>query len=324
MSIPFIADVPQTQEHSDSIWAAQWASNDTIFSASADGHIIHWDANKMSKLNTQPPHVLGMVSLDVDETGTLALYNTIEGITSLWDTNQGHKVYKHESFLRTSSQSSEPAWSVSLHPKGKLYAATGGSGSITIHSATPDAFGSLQRTLSPGRAKFGMFTSFSTDGTRVAYSTESGQIYLFDTESGALTSTFSSHAMCVRDLAWSYDSTLLLSASDDKRLVLHDVRMSGSGGGKSGGAVSSFNGHTSWVLSAGFSPDGRYAASGSADKSVRVWDIASKQCVNVTKEDGEVWTVSWRPKPSSTGPGQFVGGLEDGSIKWYRGAGSSG
>ena len=48
----------------------------------------------------------------------------------------------------------------------------------------------------------------SSDGTRIAYSTEAGQIYVFDTESGSLTSAFSSHAMCVRGLAWSYDSSV--------------------------------------------------------------------------------------------------------------------
>lgn len=54
---------------------------------------------------------------------------------------------------------------------------------------------------------------------------------------------------------------LLLSASDDKRLVLHDVRT--SAGGKPGsGAVASLNGHGSWVLGASIATDGRAAISG--------------------------------------------------------------
>jgi len=54
---------------------------------------------------------------------------------------------------------------------------------------------------------------------------------------------------------------LLLSASDDKRLILHDVRTSASGKPGSG-AVASLSGHSSWVLSTDISPDGRLALSG--------------------------------------------------------------
>lgn len=69
---------------------------------------MQWDASRMTTIATQPPHVLGMVSLDVDESGTRVLYNSIEGITSLWDTSVGHKAVKHESFVRTGAQSTEP------------------------------------------------------------------------------------------------------------------------------------------------------------------------------------------------------------------------
>jgi WD repeat-containing protein 61 len=51
---------------------------------------------------------------------------------------------------------------------------------------------------------------------------------------------------------------LLLSASEDKRLVLHDVRTS------AGGTVASFTGHASWVLSVDISQDGRLGLSGCA------------------------------------------------------------
>ena len=48
----------------------------------------------------------------------------------------------------------------------------------------------------------------SPDGKRVALSTESGQIYVFDLESGSLATTFTSHAMSVRDIVWSPDGNV--------------------------------------------------------------------------------------------------------------------
>ena len=54
---------------------------------------------------------------------------------------------------------------------------------------------------------------------------------------------------------------LLISASEDKRLMMHDAR--GAGSGRAGsGAVASLVGHTSWVFDVDVSPDGRLAVSG--------------------------------------------------------------
>jgi len=156
----------------------------------------------------------------------------------------------------------------------------------------------------------------------VALSTETGQMYIFDVESNALMSTYSSHAMAVRSLAWSRDSQLLLSASEDKRLILHDVRTSASGKPGSG-AVASLSGHSSWVLSTDISPDGRLAVSGSLDKTIKVWDLSARAAVSTIQDTGEVWSVSWRPLPSAHGSaGAFVSGGEDGCVRWWRSAGA--
>jgi len=196
-------------------------------------------------MRTVPAHTLGLVSLSVSPDGEHALYNSIDGTTFLLDLEGGATIGKYESYTRSGT---EPSWSVSLNPKGSTYAATGGSGNVTIHSAEPETFGEQRTILPSGRGKFGMQCGHSPDGSRVALSVDSGQIFIFDLTSGALTSTFTSHAMAVRSLSWSPDSQLLLSASEDKRLILHDVRTTSSGR-PSSGAVASLSGHASWVLS---------------------------------------------------------------------------
>ncbi|KAF5321064.1 hypothetical protein D9619_000132 [Psilocybe cf. subviscida] len=312
-----------SEPHSDAIWGVAWTANDTVISASADGSV-----KQFSAVGGQPhppnatfptPHSLAQVSLSVSPDGRRALYNSIEGLTKLWNLENGEILGTLESFVRT-KEDSEPSWSVTLNPKGETYASTGGSGNVAIHSAQTDNFGEKVTTLtaaSSGKSKFGMFVAHSPDGRRVAMSSESGQIYIFDIEAGALSFTFTSHAMSVRSLAWSPDSNLLLSASEDKRLVLHDVRSA------PGGAVASFSGHTSWVLSTDISPDGRLGLSGSADKTIKVWDIGARAAVSTVQDTGEVWSVSWRPKaPAAGSPGAFVSGGEDGVVRWWRGAGA--
>ena len=41
----------------------------------------------------------------------------------------------------------------------------------------------------------------------------------------------------------------------------------------SGKCLRTFEGHTNWVTSVVFGPDGRFALSGSADQAIRLWDL---------------------------------------------------
>lgn len=165
--------------HSDSIWGVAWTAADTVISLSADGSIKQWSASQGQPHppNSQfpPKHTLGLVSLSVSPDGGRAIYNSIEGLTSLWDLSTGDVVAKYESYARTTDEA-EPcknywpsatvshhysilAWSVSLNPKGETYASCGGSGNVFVHSAQASNFGEILSTLSSGRHKFGMHCS---------------------------------------------------------------------------------------------------------------------------------------------------------------------
>ncbi|KAH7922060.1 WD40 repeat-like protein [Leucogyrophana mollusca] len=321
MSLAFLNALECTEPHADAIWDIAWTANDTAVSVSADGTVKQWDSTSGQISKSRPPHTLAIVSLSVSPDGRHALYNSLDGTTCLWDLQDDNILGQHASYDRA-VEGAEPSWSVSLNPKGGTYAGTSGSGNVNIYSANPDSFGSRQLVLSSGRNKHGMDCKYSPDGSRIALATETGQVFIFELESGTLTSTYSTHAMAVRSLSWSADGQLLLTASEDKRLILHDVR-SGPSGKPGSGAVATLTGHSSWVLSTDISPDGRLAVSGSADKTIKVWDLAARTAVSTIQDSGEVWAVAWRPKPSATGSaGAFVSGGEDGRVRWWRSAGA--
>ena len=75
---------------------------------------------------------------------------------------------------------------------------SGSSRNVCIHDAARGpTFGTTIPTLSIGRNKWGIHLRHNPDGSKVAMSTESGTIYVFDTQNEALVSTSVSHAMCV-------------------------------------------------------------------------------------------------------------------------------
>ena len=54
-----------------------------------------------------------------------------------------------------------------------------------------------------------------------------------------------------------------------------------------GSLIATLSGHTSWVLCVAFSPDNEHFVSGSSDRTVKVWEMATKQCVHTFSEHSD-------------------------------------
>jgi WD40 repeat protein len=52
-----------------------------------------------------------------------------------------------------------------------------------------------------------------------------------------------------------------------------------------GRCVKVLHGHTSWVRSVSFSPDGRVLVSGSQDETIKLWDVKMGECLKTLRAD---------------------------------------
>src|SRR5262249_8507351 len=121
--------------------------------------------------------------------------------------------------------------------------------------------------------------AFNPAGTQLATGCHDGAVRIFDVAKGQQLRQINAHTQpqpapgyCV---AWTSDGKQLVSRSLDKSLKLWDAT--------SGNLVREFKafkekdfekGHRDGVFCVAISPDGKRLASGSSDRSIKLWDVA--------------------------------------------------
>ncbi|GKU91455.1 hypothetical protein SLEP1_g5327 [Rubroshorea leprosula] len=303
--------------HDDSVWAAAWvpateARPALLMTGSLDETVRFWKSDDLVLERTNTGHCLGVVSVAAHPSGVIAASASIDSLVRVFDVDTNATIASLE------APPSE-VWQMRFDAKGTTLAvAGGGSASIKLWDT---ATWRLTATLSiprpevskpsdkSGSKKFVLSVAWSPDGKRLACGSMDGTISVFDVARGKFLHHLAGHYMPVRSLVFSpNDSRKLFSASDDAHVHIYDVE------GKS--LIGAMSGHASWVLSVDASPDGEAIATGSSDKTVRLWDLRMRAALQtMSNHTDQVWGVAFRPGVRAAG--RLASVSDDKSISLY-------
>ncbi|KAG0222484.1 chromatin associated protein [Mortierella sp. GBAus27b] len=115
--------------------------------------------------------------------------------------------------------------------------------------------------------------AISPDGNHVAAASLDRTVRVWDTRSGELLGKLEGHKDSVYSVTFTPDGKALVSGSLDRTLKTWDLgRIGQDGGAQTNLCKSSSDGHKDFVLSVAVTPDGKWVASGSKDRTVQFWD----------------------------------------------------
>ncbi|WP_242032255.1 protein kinase domain-containing protein [Aphanizomenon flos-aquae] len=145
---------------------------------------------------------------------------------------------------------------------------------ISIIANLPIGF-FLETTLT-GHSKSVISVAYSPDGQTLASGSDDTTIKLWNVKTGNLLQTLTGHSSQVNSVAYSPDGQTLASGGYTQAMAIaSSVNTIKLWNVKTGNLLQTLKGHSDWVypVALAYSPDGQTLASGSSDKTIKIWRL---------------------------------------------------
>ena len=305
--------------HTSSVNTLSYSPNGkTLASGSSDSTIWLCDAETGQRRKTLTKHNSSVTSLAFSPDGKILASASWDGTLRLWDASAGRELGTltgHTGWINALAYSRDGRTLVSGGNDGtlRLWSATTRHELFTLTGHTSEVIGPI---------------GFSPDGRILASESllPDETIKLLNVSTGQEYSISSEYPVRTKGLAFSPDSKILASGSYQKIYLWNaetGVHLSTLGGQMNSGAAQKFaskilnippgEGHTDWIQTLAFSPNGCFLATGSEDKTIRLWNISAGHEISFPgRHTDSVNVLSF-----SSDSRLLASGSEDGQIKLW-------
>ncbi len=256
-----------------------------------DGTVRLWDLATHANTATLEGHRRLVESVSFSPDGTTLASASYDGTVRLWDVATS----THSGTLRGGETN---MFCVTFSPDGATLATGASNGTVKLWEL---ATGENIATFPP-HAGFVRSVVFSPDGTTLASASEDGAVNLWHlaTESAA---SISGHTSVRSEMAFSPDGSTLASSSISWGGLVHlwDVA--------TGRNIATLSGHDWRLSSVSFSPDGTTLATGAADRTLRLWDLATRSTIAILEHSHWVNALSFSPDGTILASGDGDGNI---------------
>jgi len=218
-------------------------------------------------------HKKGVTDLVFSPSGDSIISSSLDGTIRIWDLLKKSR----EKIINTNNGE---IYAVAVSSNGTFIASTGKKGKILLTNAIK---GITEKVFSELKG-WSQTVVFSPDGKQIAAPTGSGTITIWRVDSKGHNRIIKSKRQPTT-LAWSPDGKTLAGGSFN--ITIWNA--------KTGKVNKILRGHSYTIRSVSFSKDGKFLASASLDKTVRIWDVEKGKILLVLKPKG--FSRYWQGKP---------------------------
>jgi serine/threonine protein kinase len=231
-----------------------------LLSAAADGTARLWDLEAGRQVGAYRPNVQSVLSVALSPDNRRALLGCDDRNAWLWDLARGPDPRCLAGHLGA-------VHCAAFSPDGRRAVTGGRDGSVRLwHVGSGREVLRIEEDRSPITG-----VAFTPDGLFILSCSEGGAFRVWDSETGWEAQQLTAEGGWLLCLAVSPDGRRAVCGGKGGLVLwgLEDAQPQGE-----------FVGHTLPVMSVAFSPDGRWLLSGGKDKTVRLWDVASRRQVH--------------------------------------------
>eukprot|EP00948_MAST-09A_sp_MAST-9A-sp1_P003097 g3097.t1 len=258
-----VKDLPKA--HDDSIWSVVWV-DDLVVSTSVDGSAILRQASDLSPVKTFDGHQLGITSVVTNRPKQTVLATcSLDSRIRVWDLQTRKN-------LMTIDAGPVEAWTIDVNPQGTKIVSGSQSGMVNIWGIESG----MKEASMDSDGTFIMSVAYNADGKKIISGDYDGSLNLFDvTYSKHVWSTGGHHSKPLRSVKFSGDGKLIFAACDDGITYIHEA--------STGAEIAKLTGHRDRVNCVVCSPDSEFIATASTDRTIKLWNLLNKKCVQTFK-----------------------------------------